>query len=435
MSLFSKIFGSPQQGVNGVSISFGRYTDLYKSPEQQQAWEQALQLFNEYDVLPSYQRFFDYINNVSFNSVTYQTDTDGSLQFKILQGSKKIIGYATLNKFYAEAKIAKADLLNVGFMRRLVEYNYTLRYTRFAIDDNSNITIIFDTPTLDGSPYKIYYALKELATNADKQDDLLLATFKMLQPIDDSHVIPQSENIKAAKHQFIIQAIQTVSEQVDKGQPSIEQYAGGVAYLLLNLVYKIDYLTKPEGMVMEILEKIHRTYFTEDGKTAVVKLNTVYKELKKITERSKEDFHEEFYDTVCTFGLTTPTEHDKVIEFIATELPNTDWYIANGYHNVALAIPQYIAGFCLFSFALPRIDKDLLHLFFEVTEWQYFQAVKHTQQYFDGVIFNRKNIIKRINTLVKAEKCKIKTDVLLFDNLLAFAQSYLKMMSTITFSD
>ena len=59
-------------------------------------------------------------------------------------------------------------------MRRLVESNYVLEYSRYGLDDDDNLVIKFDTSALDASPYKLYYALKEVAANADKQDDLLL---------------------------------------------------------------------------------------------------------------------------------------------------------------------------------------------------------------------------------------------------------------------
>ena len=87
---------------------------------------------------------------------------------------KKAVGKANIEKVTIEAKIAKTDTLNIGFMRRLLERNFQLRYSRFALDEENNITIRFDTSVLDGSPYKLYYALKELTTNADKLDDLLI---------------------------------------------------------------------------------------------------------------------------------------------------------------------------------------------------------------------------------------------------------------------
>ena len=57
------------------------------------------------------------------------------------------------------------------------------------------------------------------------------------------------------------------------------QYPGGIAYLLLELSYKLDYLTVPEGMLMETLERIHRLYFTKTKKTICKKMPTCKKNL------------------------------------------------------------------------------------------------------------------------------------------------------------
>jgi len=39
---------------------------------------------------------------------------------------------------------------------------------------DGHVVIIFDSTTIDGSPYKLYHALKEAANHADKKDDLII---------------------------------------------------------------------------------------------------------------------------------------------------------------------------------------------------------------------------------------------------------------------
>ena len=98
-------------------------------------------------------------------------------------------------------------------MRRLIELNYDLEYSRYALDDNNTITMVFDTYALDASPYKLYYALKEIATKADKMDDLLLDEFQMLRATDKSLQLPIPDVEKEIKYQFTTQAITKVLEQ------------------------------------------------------------------------------------------------------------------------------------------------------------------------------------------------------------------------------
>ena len=140
---------------------------------------------------------------------------------------------------------------------------------------------------MDGSPYKLYFALKELATKADKQDDLLVEEFESLTFTEISHLkgIPEPE--KEAKYQFIQSKIKEVFDELKSGVWDEKEYPGAVAYLFLNLTYKLDYLTKPEGFMMESLERIHRLYFSNnqpntDDKNAILKW-----EFNNLLQRSK----------------------------------------------------------------------------------------------------------------------------------------------------
>ncbi|MEZ4950996.1 MAG: hypothetical protein R2784_16670 [Saprospiraceae bacterium] len=161
--------------------------------------------------------------------------------------------------------------MHIGFMRRLIEQNFELKYSRFALDEDNDITVIFDTYTLDGSPYKLYYALKELSVNADKMDDLLIEEFETLHPVHSHHIEEVPIEVKKAKYDFICKQIKSVMHEIDHGNLKEEQYPGAIAYLLLDLVYKLDYLITPEGYMMELLERVHRQYFENDGSSVPLK--------------------------------------------------------------------------------------------------------------------------------------------------------------------
>ncbi|MCB0644906.1 MAG: hypothetical protein KDC44_24840, partial [Phaeodactylibacter sp.] len=187
MKLLERLFGQPEQEDEGPGIPFGRYTDSYKTTAQYDAWDRALEAFEKGEHMESYLAFFEYLRDPQIANVQFE-QTNGQIHFEILQGSKRVIGNASPRSFKAEAKVAYADELDIGYMRRLMEQNYKLEYSRYALDDDDDITILFDTHSLDGSPYKLYYALKEMATNADKLDDLLLDEFSMLRPTEATHL-------------------------------------------------------------------------------------------------------------------------------------------------------------------------------------------------------------------------------------------------------
>jgi len=178
MSIFEHFFGKKDDATASDSkISFGRFSDSYKQTRQYDAWDLALEKFENEDYLESYIAFLDYLNDETEENVKYHQH-DGRLEFEILQGSKKISGTADRKKIRVEARIATALSLNIDFMQRLIEQNFGLNYSRFGLDIENNITIVFDSFVLDASPYKLYYAIRELAINADKFDDLLIDEFE-----------------------------------------------------------------------------------------------------------------------------------------------------------------------------------------------------------------------------------------------------------------
>lgn len=434
MGLFDRIFGQQEKLEPQPDVRFGRYSDSYKLTSNYDAWDLALDKFEAENYLDSYRQFFVYLRDEKEDNVNYWEEEDG-IRFELFQGSKKITGFANAKKLKAEAKVAQTESLNVGFMRRLIEQNFSLKYSRFALDKDKNISIVFDTYTLDGSPYKLYYALKELATNADKQDDLLLDEFAMLQPVETSHLIDLPEAEKNVKYVYIQREITEVFDEVNKGKLNVDQYPGGIAYLLLNLIYKLDYLIKPEGYMMEALERIHRIYFAKDNKSTSQKNQILCKDLKKLADRPQEDFFKEMYRVKSTFGITTPVNHDRVVSFIDGELNNMDWYKENKHPKIAISVPGYIVGYCLFNYAIPKPDRDLFHLYFQVIESGYFKQLGFTSNFYsiEEKKLNKKLIKRAIEQIVVDNKVKYPKlapsyGTLNYDSLVNFAKSYLLMV-------
>lgn len=434
MGIFDRFFGTATPEEQTSDITFGRYSDTYKEDENYEAWNEALAFFQEEKYLESYHKFFEYLRDEREDNVHFWLDGN-ILNFEFFQGSKRVSGSATQSQLKACAKIAQAEDLNIGFMRRLMEYNFGLKYSRFALSEENTICIIFDTYTLDGSPYKLYYALKEMAVNADKQDDLLLDEFKGLKAIETSHLLPVRPEEKQAKYDFIQRKIQETLHEIDNGTLDARQYPGAIAYLLLSLTYKLDYLVKPEGYMMETLERLHRQYFAKDKKTSIQKNQLLYKEYQKLLARPKENFFKEMYRVRATFGITSPENHDRLVGFIDGELQNMDWYYENGHPKVAVAIPTYIVGFSLFNYALPKPDKAYLHLYYRILESHYFQDLGFQNDYYDAPngMFNKKAIRKaieqiRVQNAKQFHKLSPNFSSLDFTDLASFAKSYLLML-------
>ena len=236
MSFFSRLFSARKPAKKPPDIEFGRFTDGYKSEVKYDAWDEAIDYFEKGDYPASFRSFFSYLSDDHDSNVQYE-ETDDGFGFSILQGSKKITGFTNERTFKAEGKIAHASDLNIGLMRRLIESNYNLKYGRYSLDDQQNITIVFDSIVVDASPYKLYYGLKEIALAADKQDDLLIEEFDMLKPINTSHIIDLPTSEKEVKLRYLRAEIDAVLSYIKEGRLNPIQYPGGITYLLLDTIY------------------------------------------------------------------------------------------------------------------------------------------------------------------------------------------------------
>ena len=228
---------------------FGRYSDNNKSVAQTARWTDADNLFKEKKYFESLDAFFEYLKDDAEQNTLYERN-DETGKFEIFQGSKIVKGMFNRDELKAEVTLAGMLQPSVPVMRRLLESNFSLYYSRFALDDG-RLCMRFDSDTNTASPSKLYYGLKELATKADKQDDLLVQEFSSLQAVDNEHVaaIPLAE--KEVKYRYFQSWIQQTLDTI--ASVDADKFSGGNAYLLLALIFRIDFLIAPEGKLLSDL--------------------------------------------------------------------------------------------------------------------------------------------------------------------------------------
>lgn len=427
------MYGKPAR-VEAPKVRFGRYTDAYKTAANYQAWDQALAAFETENFLEAFRFLLLYLRDETEDNVHFEETPDG-IEFALYQGSKKIKGLASATKVKVQASIARAPNPQDSLMQRLLEKNFTLEYARFALDASHNIVILFDSYALDGAPYKLYHAIREVALNADKQDDLLLEEFGRLKATETGHLEPIPPAEQEAKYHYITNSLRSVLQEAAQGKPDFEQYPGAYVYLMLELVYKLDYLTRPEGYLMEQLERTHREYFAQDEKTTLEKVQTLSKTLQMLLDRPKAAYFREMYRGKSTFGITPAVNHDYVVASIDNEIDYMDWYVQQGYEHIALAIPGFIVGYCLFNYAVPKPDRDLFELYYQIMEQDFFQQTGFQLDYYDastGRLQSRniKKAIKHICKLHLEQYPQLQPNLhgLQFTSCWAFAKSYLLMI-------
>lgn len=412
--------------------AFGRFSDSLKSAEKYNQWDAALKAYEEERHVDNFKHVLEFLKDEQVENLSYE-ESRGVISFMFYQGSKSIYGTADRIKLRAEAKIVRVSDLQLGFVKALIDQNFGLQYCRFAIDDDGDICIVFDTYAVDASPYKLYHAFKELAAKADKHDDMLLSQYDCLGKIHSQHIssVPQSE--KDLKYAYIKSEIEHILQAVDSGALDTQKLPAAICYLTLDLAYRIDYLVKPEGSTMELVEEIHRTYLQSKETDILLKNQKIIASLRAWLQRPRVSFDEEIYRVISTFGITMPSGHDKLVECLENELSAMDWYYDNQYDHIAKAIPSYLTGYLLFSYALPEPDRAMLHLLYEVLEPSYFEkwgdshALRKKSKIKSSAI---KSAISKIKDTFEEEYPEFDPDVQMLDykDDSSFAKSYLQMV-------
>ena len=308
--------------VSDPGILFGRYSDNNKSVEKVEKWSEADELFKQKKYKESIETFFAYLRDNDLENVVLKTNSSGGT-FHFYQGSKIIKGFYNAEIFEAEVVLAVMPQPSVPVMRRLLEMNFNLYYSRYAIND-SKLCMLFDSDIETANPSKLYYGLKELATKADKQDDLLVQDFTTLIPTGIEHLIEIPEEEKEIKYRYFqkwIKETLDIIESID-----VDKFSGGIAYILLALAYRMDYLIIPQGKLLRDIEKIVEIYFRKDDRLVTEKNQDMIDLFMKLSARSPEEFYPHLFRSLYTFSIVNPQNHKTISDAIYNANQNINWY-------------------------------------------------------------------------------------------------------------
>lgn len=428
--MLDKIFKRSKKIVtddNDPSILFGRYSDNNKSVKKVEKWNEADALFKEKKFHESIQAFLDYLKDEEQDNVVVETTAKGG-KFYFFQGSKIINGFYNEELLEAHVILALMPQPSVPVMRRLLEMNFNLYYSRYSLKDDK-LVMMFDSDIETANPSKLYYGLKELATKADKQDDLLVHEFTSLLPsgIDHMEEIPEEE--KEIKYKYFQKWIKEALDLVES--VDADKYSGGIAYLLLALAYRIDYLIMPQGKLLSDIEKIVEAYFRKDDRVVIEKNQEMIDCLMKVSTKTKEEFFPYLFRSNYTFSIVNPQNHKTIADAIYNANQNIAWYKENKQVKIAAQISEYGISYCQYSYSLPRPLTQLYHLFMMVNYPDYFKELGFNKEYYNSEKneFNQAAITEKIKNIEAAWKEKypglnFKIEKLKFENIVSFNQSF-----------
>jgi hypothetical protein len=434
-NFFSKIFGQATV-FNDPDIQMGRYSDVQKTPEQYEHWDKAIVCFDQEKYIQSYTHVLEYLKN-DHQNIDYKLN-QGILQFTMLQGSKLIEGEANFKKFRGVAKIAKIEKMSLPMMRMLLEQNFNLIYSKYSIDDKGHVCITFDTYVEDSSPHKLYEALKELSTEADHKDDLLMSMFDALQPLDLKVTRQIDHSEKAIKYEYLQQILRGVLDQVEKGPLRPQEYPGAVSFVLLDALYKVDFHLKPEGVIKEAIYNCHSLYFNDTVTPVFDKNRIIIQKIHDILNRTPEQVYLELYEVNATFGTAKPEGNAMLNSIVDAQRKDLQWYSNNGHSAYVEAICGYVVGYALYSYSLPKPSKDLLRFFYRIVESPFYSALGFKPDY--GIINKDissvvKDAVERITQtwVGKYKEAKVNVDLLKYGSKEDFCISYMDFISSIQY--
>lgn len=432
--MLGKFFGwvkKKDEPQGGPQIPFGRYSDNNKPVTKVNRWTDADNLFKEKKYPESFDAFFEYLRDDIEQNVVYERNgAEG--RFEFYQGSKIVKGNFTGDEVQAEVTLARMPQSSVPVMRRLLEMNFSLYYSRFALD-NDRLCMRFDSDVQGASPNKLYYGLKELAIKGDKQDDLLVQDFTILEITDSDHIhtIPLEE--KEVKYEYLQKWIQQTLDTI--AAVDADKFSGGVAYMLLALIYRIDYLITPEGQLLNDLEKIAGIYFKKDERQVVEKNRDMIEEFKKLQARPKEEIFAYLFRSKYTFAIVAPQQYKTIADSIHGANQNMVWYRDNNHPFIATQISEYGISFCQYSYSLPKAISDLVLLYMMVNYSDYFTALGYQTSYYNiqRNQFAHEEIVNQIKTIQnnweeKYPSMNFKIQNLRFDNLVNFDLTFTNEM-------
>lgn len=434
--VFDRLFGRKRKKRHDPGIRFGRYSDNNKTPEQVSSWTDADHLFKDEQYTKTLDAFFHYLADPAAANVIYER-TENTGRFELVQGSKIVRGSFDENKLQAEVMLAKMPEPNVPVMRRLLEMNFYLYYSRYAFHDNI-LCMRFDSDITTINPNKLYYGLRELATKADKQDDLLVQEFSGIEATDLEHIVPVVEQEKQVKYLNMQQWLSATLDYVNTLDP--EKFAGGIAYLLITVVFRIDYLVSPEGKLMNELEKIVDKYYRKEEKPTPERNMQMVEALQKLRNKSPEEVYPYLFKSKHTFSIVSPQHQKSVSENINNALQNMYWYRDNNYPLIANEIMEYSLSYSQFSYSLPKPFTEFFQLFMEINHGKFFNDLGYGYKLYNEQEnrFEENEISERIEEIVAEWRTKYRnlsfdTDRLKFGSRIQFNQSFLQELAAINF--
>ena len=367
---------NPAIGADATAIKFGAYNNNNKVRKQHDTWNQAWYDFSEQQYVEGLKKVFYYLLDEKEGNLTYEIN-DGQLNFRMYQGSAKLEGSFDGTHLHAKAVITKLDKASPMVMRKLLDQNQALLYSRIALDADILIVIMMNFSTALLTPHILYSGLRELLVMADRLDDGLVRDFGQAVSIADPTLkspIPDAE--ATIKYQYAKQwTTETLAYLKATNRADLQAIA---TYLPLTLVCRMNYLCSVKGAVEEKLAEIANTYW-ENMQSKKLNLGAILQKQTQLIEAlgliPESTFRESLYRTRDSFSSKGPIEQKEIESIILHTIDDVRDAYNHGFTEHAFYALEYTLGNLVNDFNLPYLFVELYHLQMQVLHSDFFEAL------------------------------------------------------------
>jgi hypothetical protein len=424
-----------------IKHSFGRGINASLCKDEENLFNKSYEAFEKKEILNAYEYFFKSLENFSngqSNQNVIIVKKDNKLNFEIFQGTARITGTITKENLYAEVIIIKKTLANVALKRLLLERNYQLTYT-YYFSDNEYIKLKLYLDNITMTPQKVFYPLREIALNSDFDKEYTKSEFPEIALEDIKHLKSMDEEELRLKYDFMQRWIDEINAKIAT-LPSNDN-AAMQSFILLYLIFKIDYLIVPKYGIFQKSSKKIAEYFSDENLTVESKNEEIRKYINELHEMNFEEFKTNFYDAKYTFNPSDKSPHEEIEIFINESLAKIRWYKNNRYNQVIPTMCKYVALYLLYNYGLHPVTKALLHTLVEIQNPAFFKALGYDTLYNEQeATFSKKAIISKIEDIISPYQSRYKMlkpfgDKLNFTSLNEFSNSFYLQLKNLDFEE
>ncbi len=438
MNLLSRLFQRAAPEGKPLVSSLGRFSDANKAADQYRHFDHAHQAFELGNYREAIISFLHYLKNSEGDNVIF-SDIKRHVNFSLIQGSRQISGLIKDDRIIARSLLVQGKSFSTSLLRKLLEKNYELNYCRYALDNEGQLHVVFESFVQDANPYKLYFGLKELAIQADKMDDLILMEFPNLTAKDVGHIRPVDKNLIDVKSSYFYSTLRFLENRLESGDLRKVKDPTVLICAILGTFYKLDYILTPHGQATELIEQSHKEYFADNTQPVEVKVANLRHKLRELSSVSADELRQEWYEVIYTFGINSPVDLFQVQNFIRSEWNKIDWYIENNQFDAAQAAIEFVIGYSFFNYSIDQLLKSILTLYYRVSDFQFFAKTfpGHGLVNSSGGI-NKKKVLASCKTIIDEHEdqyhnINIPIDILNFSSVYHFGHSLLKLVLSSSF--